>query len=79
MAHQEGILKRLPRYVVAVRGPGSCLASASGGPGHDVRQGYDLDDIPLAQALWSFGFVVLLLHYSPSWPQWPPRLAAGTG
>lgn len=30
---------------------------------------------PLAQAAWSFGFVVILLQYSPSWQELPGRLA----
>jgi hypothetical protein len=34
-----------------------------------------LNDIPLADAMWSFGFVVILLQYSPSWQQLPGRLA----
>ncbi|MFF3084381.1 hypothetical protein ACFVRB_04910 [Streptomyces nojiriensis] len=26
---------------------------------------------PIAQALWSLGFVALLLHVSPYWERWP--------
>ncbi|MGW2561668.1 acyltransferase family protein [Streptomyces sp. NPDC001514] len=74
MAHQEGILRRLPRYIVpsiapAIMGVGLWWALHEG-----FRTGYDLDSIPLAQALWSFGAVLLLLHISPSWSEWPDRL-----
>jgi peptidoglycan/LPS O-acetylase OafA/YrhL len=74
MAHQEGILRRLPRYVVP------SLAPAVGGVGlwyalgHHLREGHDLDDMPFAQSLWSFAAVLLLLHISPSWTEWPARL-----
>ena len=42
--------------------------------GHLGPEGWDLNDIPLAQAAWSFGFVVILLQYSPSWQELPGRL-----
>ncbi|PTM91083.1 MULTISPECIES: acyltransferase [unclassified Streptomyces] len=74
-AHHEGVLKRVPRYVavscsVFVMAFGLWWASGHLGP-----DGWDLNDIPLAQATWSFGFVVILLQYSPSWQELPGRLA----
>ncbi|MEU9310530.1 acyltransferase [Streptomyces sp. NPDC048256] len=74
MAHQEGVLRRLPRYVVpslapAVAGIGLWYALT-----HDLREGHDLDDMPFAQSLWSFAAVLLLLHLSPSWSEWPAGL-----
>ncbi|MFJ9536511.1 acyltransferase [Streptomyces sp. NPDC101225] len=74
-AHHEGVLQRVPRYVAV-----SCasLVMAFGlwwASGHLGPDGWDLNDIPLAQAAWSFGFVVILLQYSPSWQQLPGRLA----
>ncbi|EDY54564.1 MULTISPECIES: acyltransferase [Streptomyces] len=74
-AHHEGVLAKVPRYLAV---SGSVLvmsfalwwASAHLGP-----DGWDLNDIPLAQATWSFGFVVILLQYSPSWQELPGRLA----
>ncbi|WP_425246674.1 acyltransferase family protein [Streptomyces sp. NEAU-NA10] len=74
MAHQQGVLRRLPRYVVpsltpVVAGVGLWYALS-----HDFEEGHDLDDMPFAQSLWSFAVVLLLLHLSPSWRQWPPRL-----
>jgi peptidoglycan/LPS O-acetylase OafA/YrhL len=73
-AHHEGMLKEIPRYA-AVSCSAFLMAAglwwASGHPGPD---GWDLNDIPLAQALWSFGVVVILLQYSPSWRELPGRL-----
>ncbi|MEU3146762.1 MULTISPECIES: acyltransferase [unclassified Streptomyces] len=74
-AHHEGMLQRIPRYVSV-----SCasLVMAFGlwwASNHLGPDGWDLNDIPLAQAAWSFGFVVILLQYSPSWRELPGRLA----
>lgn len=74
-AHHEGLLKKIPRYMSV-----SCAAliMAFGiwwASGHKGPDGWDLNDIPLAQATWSFGFVVILLQYSPSWQELPGRLA----
>ncbi|MGX1545183.1 acyltransferase family protein [Streptomyces adustus] len=74
MAHQQGILKKLPRYVVpslapVVAGIGLWYALT-----HGFAPGHDLDDMPFAQALWSFATVLLLLHISPSWSEWPRPL-----
>lgn len=74
-AHQEGLLKQIPRYVAVSC---SALLMAFGlwwASGHLGPDGWDLNDIPLAQATWSFGFVVILLQYSPSWETLPGRLA----
>ncbi|MFI0501300.1 acyltransferase family protein [Streptomyces albogriseolus] len=74
-AHQDGMLKQVPRYISV-----SCasLVMAFGlwwASGHLGDEGWDLNNIPLAQAAWSFGFVVILLQYSPSWQELPGRLA----
>ncbi|MEU9924558.1 acyltransferase family protein [Streptomyces griseoluteus] len=74
MAHQQGVLKRIPRYVVPsvapiVAGLGLWYALT-----HGFRQGHDLDDIPFAQSLWSLATVLLLLHISPTWSEWPRLL-----
>ncbi|MGV9271752.1 acyltransferase family protein [Streptomyces griseosporeus] len=74
-AHQEGLLKQIPRYV-AVSAAGLVMAFGLWwASGHQGPDGWDLNDIPLAQATWSFGFVVILLQYSPSWQELPGRLA----
>jgi hypothetical protein len=74
-AHHEGMLTKVPRYLAISC---SALLMAFGlwwASGHLGPDGWDLNDIPLAQATWSFGFVVILLQYSPSWQQLPGRLA----
>ncbi|MFF5491937.1 acyltransferase [Streptomyces aquilus] len=74
MAHQEGLLKRLPRYVVPSVAPAIALLGLWYATKHDFSQGNDLDSMPFAQALWSLGTVMILLHVSPSWSEWPKRL-----
>ncbi|MFI1105285.1 acyltransferase [Streptomyces melanogenes] len=74
-AHHDGLIQKLPRYLLV-----SCasMVMAFGlwwASGHPTQDGWDLNDIPLAQATWSFGFCAILLAYSPSWPQLPGRLA----
>ncbi|GHJ99245.1 membrane protein [Streptomyces sp. Y2F8-2] len=73
-AHHQGLLARVPRHVAVSC---SALLMAFGlwwASGHQGPDGWDLNDIPLAQATWSFGFVVILLQYSPSWRELPGRL-----
>jgi len=63
-AHREGVLQRLrpPPVVLA-----ALAALAYGGWYAFSHQGefgtYDLDEIPLAQAFWSAGFVTLLMYF----------------
>ncbi|MFI1725991.1 acyltransferase [Streptomyces sp. NPDC020489] len=61
-AHRDGVLQRLrPALVVAL----SSAALGYGGWYAFAHQGevgtYDLDEIPLAQAFWSAGYVMLLM------------------
>ncbi|WP_399939811.1 acyltransferase [Streptomyces sp. BBFR25] len=74
MAHQQGILKRLPSYVVPSVAPVIAALGLWYAFREGFRTGYDLDSIPFAQAVWSFATVLLLLHVSPSWTEWPRRL-----
>jgi peptidoglycan/LPS O-acetylase OafA/YrhL len=74
IAHQAGVLKRFPRYAAV---SGAVFVMAFGlwwASTHLGEEGWDLNDIPLAQACWSFGFVLILLQYSPSWQKLPGRL-----
>ncbi|KOU71021.1 membrane protein [Streptomyces sp. MMG1533] len=79
MAHQEGILRRLPGYVVPSVAPVIACLGLWYALTHGFKAGNDLDDIPFAQSLWSFATVLLLLHISPSWTQWPRRLRRWAG
>ncbi|KND39724.1 acyltransferase family protein [Streptomyces acidiscabies] len=62
-AHRDGVLRRLKPLAVIVL---SLAAIGFGGWYALTRQGetgsYDLDDIPLAQAFWSAGYVNLLMY-----------------
>ncbi|MFI8005364.1 acyltransferase [Streptomyces sp. NPDC086010] len=78
-AHHDGLLKEVPRYIAVssatiVMGFGLWWAS-----GHLTEEGWNLDEIPLAQATWSLGFCAVLLVYAPSWQKLPGRLAGWDG
>ncbi|MFE9925654.1 acyltransferase [Streptomyces sp. NPDC005774] len=77
MAYQEGVLKRLPRYVVPSVAPVIAALGLWYAVSQGFKTGYDLDSIPFAQAVWSFATVLLLLHVSPSWTEWPRWLRGG--
>lgn len=79
MAHQEGLLKRLPRYIVPSVAPAIALLGLWYALNHDFGNGNDLDSMPFAQSLWSLATVALLLHISPSWQEWPGRLRRWDG
>ncbi|MEK9521773.1 acyltransferase [Streptomyces venezuelae] len=81
MAHQEGLLKKIPQYVVPSVAP---LVMVAGWWYLQTRPvdptvPTDIESWPIAQALWSFGFVAILLHVSPSWEQWPRPLERWNG
>uniref|UniRef100_A0AAU3HYT4 Acyltransferase n=1 Tax=Streptomyces sp. NBC_01393 TaxID=2903851 RepID=A0AAU3HYT4_9ACTN len=82
MAHQEGLLRRIPQYIVPSIAP---LVLMFGywwlmqSPVENPRFGHDLEAVPVAQAIWSFGAVLLLLHLSPSWERWPKPLERFNG
>ncbi|MFB9236671.1 glycosyltransferase [Plantactinospora siamensis] len=65
-AHREGALRRLSVRPLM----GGALVAMGVGLGwaltHRGDNGIDLNDIPLAQACWSLGFVLLLLRATPS-------------
>ncbi|MGC5342146.1 acyltransferase family protein [Streptomyces sp. DT24] len=75
-AHNDGLLKKIPRYISV---SSAAIMMAFGlwwASGHLTEEGWNLDEIPLAQATWSLGFCVILLQYAPSWQKLPGRLAA---
>ncbi|RKE22548.1 acyltransferase [Streptomyces sp. TLI_171] len=81
MAHQEGLLKRIPQYVLPSIAPLIMVAGfwyLQTRP-LDPTQPTDIEAWPIAQAVWSFGFVAMLLHVSPSWEQWPRPLERWNG
>ena len=73
-AHQSGMLRRLPRGAVLAAGPAVMGLGLWWAAGHRGEAGWDLNEIPLAQALWSFGFCAVLLRVSPAWRDLPRPL-----
>ncbi|MGX5357780.1 acyltransferase family protein [Kocuria sp. KH4] len=73
-AHQDGLLRRVPRGVVLTAGPAVMGLGLWWAAGHLGESGWDLNEIPFAQALWSFGFCAVLLRVSPSWQELPRPL-----
>lgn len=64
-AHRDGLLERLrtgPALVIAA----AVMAAGGWWAFHHLSDGtYDLNNIPVAQALWSAGFVLVLLGFRP--------------
>ncbi|MFI6085852.1 acyltransferase [Streptomyces sp. NPDC051217] len=73
--HHEGLFKRLPRYITVSLASFAMVFGIWWASGHLTEEGWNLDEIPLAQATWSLGFCAILLQYAPSWRQLPGRLA----
>ena len=74
-AYQRGFLHSLPRRVTLLVAAVIMALGLVWAATHLTEAGWDLGSIPLAQALWSLGFVVLLLRISPSWSSLPRPLA----
>ncbi|MEU5089746.1 acyltransferase [Streptomyces sp. NPDC021356] len=73
-AHHEGLLAKVPRYLAVSSAALLMVFGLWWASGHQGPDGWDLNDIPLAQAAWSFGAVVILLQYAPSWREFPAHL-----
>ncbi|MFF8946507.1 acyltransferase [Streptomyces sp. NPDC014864] len=73
-AHHEGMSAKFPRYLAVSLSVFLMAFALWWASGHQGPDHWDLNDIPLAQAFWSFGFVVILLQYSPAWRELPGRL-----
>ncbi|MEV8594962.1 acyltransferase [Streptomyces sp. NPDC052012] len=62
-AHRDGVLRRLHPAAVLPLSWAALALGAWYAFSHQAEYGtYDLDDIPLAQAFWSAGFVTLLMY-----------------
>jgi peptidoglycan/LPS O-acetylase OafA/YrhL len=64
-AHQDGRLRRLP---LAVHLPLVAVLGTAGGLylfTHPAPDGFDVNEIPVARALWSLAFVLLALRWQP--------------
>ncbi|MGQ1837382.1 acyltransferase family protein [Kocuria turfanensis] len=73
-AHQSGLLRRIPLGLVLAAGPAVMGVGLWWAAGHLGESGWDLNEIPFAQTLWSFGFCAVLLRVSPSWERLPRPL-----
>ncbi|WP_037843107.1 acyltransferase family protein [Streptomyces sp. NRRL F-5126] len=74
-AHHDGLFRGIPRYLTVSCASFMMAAGLWWASGHLTSEGWNLDEIPLGQALWSLGFVTILLQVSPSWKRLPDRLA----
>jgi peptidoglycan/LPS O-acetylase OafA/YrhL len=63
-AHREGVLQRLKPAAVVLASLGALAYGGWYALAHQAEFGtYDLDEVPLAQAFWSAGFVTLLMYF----------------
>ena len=66
-AHHDGMIKRARLSTLALLAvPTLAIGGWWAWTQYGVLGTYDLNEIPFAQAMWSFGFVILLLRFSPS-------------
>jgi peptidoglycan/LPS O-acetylase OafA/YrhL len=73
-AHHDGLLRKLRFPVVAVLALALMVLGLTWAATHLGEEGWNLNDIPLAQALWSLGYCAVLLRLSPVWPALPGRM-----
>ncbi|WP_233559078.1 acyltransferase family protein [Micromonospora radicis] len=72
-AHQAGMLRRLANRVLV---PTVLVLAGVGGAwilAHPGPRGYDLNDNPLGNALWSAAFILVALGRAPSTAHWVDR------
>ncbi|MEV1147442.1 acyltransferase, partial [Micromonospora sp. NPDC049799] len=74
-AHQAGMLRRLANRVLVPLALALAVAGGTWIITHPGPRGYDLNDNPLANALWSAAFVLVLLGRGPATTAWVDRSA----
>jgi len=74
-AHHDGLLRRWSRPALIATAVTLCAAGAAWIFTHPGFRGYDLNDIPLGNALWSAGLIVVALGFLPSRTEWIGRWA----
>jgi hypothetical protein len=67
-AHHDGLLRRLRRSTLLIAAGVIATAGAFWFLTHPSGRGYDLNDIPLGNALWTSAFVLVLLGLVPAGP-----------
>ncbi|MFB0835323.1 acyltransferase family protein [Arthrobacter halodurans] len=73
-AHHDGLLRRLAWRTVLPAGAAAMALGLVWLVNNPADEPWDVGGVPLAQALWSLGFCVLLLRASPSWASLPRPL-----
>lgn len=73
-AHYQGLLRKIPRWAFFTAGPALMALGLHWAFTHPDGSDMDLNNIPLAQALWSLGFSAMLFRISPSWQSLPGPL-----
>ncbi|MFI7597392.1 acyltransferase [Actinoplanes sp. NPDC049681] len=64
-AHHDGMLRRWNRRALVAAAGSLAAAGAAWIVTHPGPRGYDLNDIPLGNALWSAAFVLIALGFAP--------------
>jgi peptidoglycan/LPS O-acetylase OafA/YrhL len=73
-AHHDGLLRRLKRPALLAAAGVLAAAGAAWFLTHpDPIKGLHLGDVPLGDALWSTGFVLILLGFAPATAEWVDR------
>lgn len=70
-AHYSGMLQRIPRWAVFAAGAVIMALGILWAAPSLEQTGWDLNNIPGADGLWSFGFCAMLLRISPAWKELP--------
>lgn len=73
-AHYQGLLRTIPRWAFFTVGPALMALGLLWAFTHLDGPDWDLNNIPLAQALWSLSFCAVLFRISPSWQSFPGPL-----
>jgi peptidoglycan/LPS O-acetylase OafA/YrhL len=72
-AHRDGLLKRVNRWLLVGAAATLAAAGLAWFLTHPSHRGYDLNDIPIGDALWSTGFVLILVGLAPTNLAWLDR------
>jgi len=74
-AHHDGLLRRWSRRTLTVAAAVFCGVGLAWILTHPGFRGYDLNDIPLGNALWSAGVILVALGFLPATADWITRWA----
>ncbi|MFI2665503.1 acyltransferase family protein [Micromonospora carbonacea] len=74
-AHHDGLLRRTANRVLVPAALALGVAGAAWIVTHPGPRGYDLNDIPLGNALWSAAFILVAIGRAPASTAWVDRSA----